>query len=119
MHCIRCGGPMDKRVERGVLLDHCKACNGVWLDAGELEALELGVARGAEELEAARRAELAREAARAVEAVGLCPRCQRRLETRGLQGVEIDQCRACGGIYFDHGEIATVLARGRGILGRW
>jgi Zn-finger nucleic acid-binding protein len=119
MHCIRCGGAMDKRAERGVLLDHCRPCNGVWLDAGELEALELGVARSAEELEAARHAESTRESARAVETIGLCPRCQRPLETRGLQGVEIDQCRACGGIYFDHGEIASVLARGRGILERW
>jgi Zn-finger nucleic acid-binding protein len=110
---------MEKRAERGVLLDHCRPCNGVWLDAGELEALELGVERSAAELEAMRSAESAREAARTVETIGLCPRCQRGLATRDLQGVEVDQCGACGGIWFDRGEIAEVLARARGILAGW
>ena len=61
MHCIRCGGEMEKRVQRGVLLDHCRACNAVWLDAGELEALELGLSRTQEQLAAQLESETARE----------------------------------------------------------
>ena len=118
MHCIRCGGEMEKRSERGVLLDHCRPCNAVWLDAGELESLELGVARSAGDLEVQRRSEDAREAARTVSTIGLCPRCQRALETRGVHGVEIDQCRHCGGIFLDHGELPTILGRARGGLAR-
>ena len=57
MHCIRCGGEMEKRSERGVLLDHCAPCNAVWLDGGELEALEVGLARSAPDLEVQREAE--------------------------------------------------------------
>jgi len=116
MHCIRCGGEMDKRAERGVLLDHCRPCNAVWLDAGELESLELGPARSPADLEAQREAEGAREAARTVSTIGLCPRCQRALEPRAIHGVEIDQCRHCGGIFFDHRELPTVLARSRSQL---
>ena len=112
MHCIRCGGEMEKRSERGVLLDHCRACNAVWLDAGELEALEGGRERSPAELEAQRAAERAREVAHAVSTVGLCPRCQRALETVPLRGVEIDRCRRCGGAFFDHRELPAILARG-------
>jgi Zn-finger nucleic acid-binding protein len=107
---------MRKRAERGVLLDHCPACNAVWLDGGELEALELGVARSPADLEAQLEAEQAREGARQVSTIGLCPRCQRALETRGVHGVEIDRCRHCGGIFFDHRELPTILARSRSQL---
>jgi Zn-finger nucleic acid-binding protein len=113
MHCIRCGGEMDKRSERGVLLDHCRPCDAVWLDAGELESLERGLARSPADLEAQRESERAREAARAVSAIGLCPRCQRALEPRAIHSVEVDHCRRCGGIFFDHRELPTVLARAR------
>ena len=116
MHCIRCSGEMDKREERGVLLDHCRSCNAVWLDGGELEALELGVARSRADLEAQLEVERAREGARQVSTIGLCPRCQRALEPRGVNGVEIDQCRRCGGIFLDHGELPTLLARSRSQL---
>jgi len=116
MHCIRCGGGMEKRIERGVLLDHCRPCNALWLDAGELEALELGVARTAEQLEAQREAERLREEARVVSAIGLCPRCQRALETRSIHGIEIDGCRSCGGIFFDDRELPTILSRSRAQL---
>ena len=113
MHCIRCGGEMEKRAERGVLLDHCRACNAVWLDGGELEALELGVERTPGEIEVQREAERAREEARVVAAIGLCPRCQRGLETRSIHGTEIDGCRSCGGIFFDDRELPTILSRSR------
>ena len=116
MHCIRCGGEMEKRSERGVLLDHCPACNAVWLDAGELEALERGSARSAAELEARCEAESASEAGRRVSTIGLCPRCQRALEPRALHGVEVDRCSRCGGTFFDHRELPTVLARARSPL---
>jgi len=107
---------MEKRPEGGVLLDHCRACNAVWLDAGELESLEVGAAKGPAELEALRAAESEREARRVVSTVGLCPRCQRGLEGRSLQGIEVDQCRHCGGIFFDHRELPAVLARSREAL---
>ena len=114
MDCIRCGGAMEKRPERGVLLDHCRSCSAVWLDAGELEVLERGAGRDAARLEAERAAETEREGRRSVVALGLCPRCQRGLELRTLRGVEVDQCRRCGGIFFDHRELPAVLAARRG-----
>lgn len=37
--CPRCGGIMDLEDAAGVPVDACLSCHGIWLDAGELEAL--------------------------------------------------------------------------------
>lgn len=33
-------GPLEKEEYHGVILDRCPVCGGVWLDDGELEAIE-------------------------------------------------------------------------------
>jgi Zn-finger nucleic acid-binding protein len=45
--CPSCGAGMREVERRGVLLDICPQCGGVWLDKGELEKL-LGQAREVE-----------------------------------------------------------------------
>ncbi len=39
--CPRCGGPMDLRRAADLEVDLCPDCRGVWLDMGELGALEV------------------------------------------------------------------------------
>src|SRR3954454_13171833 len=39
MVCPRCGGRLADRAWRGVSLDNCSDCHGLWLDAGELAML--------------------------------------------------------------------------------
>lgn len=39
MICPRCGAELLHRPFRGVILDSCGSCHGVWLDAGELAML--------------------------------------------------------------------------------
>jgi uncharacterized protein len=39
MHCPKCGSELDEITFRGVRVDKCFACGGVWLDDGELEEL--------------------------------------------------------------------------------
>lgn len=55
MTCPRCGGILALKVWRGVSLDTCTSCHGLWLDAGELAMLAheperelLGLARDLE-----------------------------------------------------------------------
>ena len=38
----------------------------------------------------------------------LCPRCQTPLETRSTDGVDIDECPGCQGIWCDSGELRRV-----------
>lgn len=39
MRCPLCDVPMKEVERRGVLIDVCPECRGVWLDRGELEKL--------------------------------------------------------------------------------
>jgi Zn-finger nucleic acid-binding protein len=57
--CPSCGGLMDAEHVRGVEVEVCTTCFGLWLDHGELDALV--AAKGAPvELTAAKKAELAK-----------------------------------------------------------
>ena len=37
MKCPKCGESLKERSFQKILIDQCTGCNGVWLDAGELE----------------------------------------------------------------------------------
>ena len=37
MKCPKCGEPLKERGFQKVLIDQCTGCNGIWLDAGEME----------------------------------------------------------------------------------
>jgi len=39
MHCPKCGMNLVEIDYKGIAVDKCTACDGVWLDAGELEAV--------------------------------------------------------------------------------
>ena len=39
MKCPKCGGNLNEVVFRGIRIDRCSTCGGVWLDNGELEKL--------------------------------------------------------------------------------
>jgi len=46
MHCPKCGMKLIEIDYKGIEVDKCSACDGVWLDAGELQEvskLEKGV----------------------------------------------------------------------------
>jgi len=39
MRCPKCGMELIEIDYKGITIDRCSECDGVWLDAGELEAL--------------------------------------------------------------------------------
>ena len=39
MRCPKCGEALKERSFQKILIDQCTGCNGIWLDAGELEAV--------------------------------------------------------------------------------
>ena len=39
MKCPKCGMDLEEIVYRGILLDKCFHCNGMWFDDGEVETL--------------------------------------------------------------------------------
>lgn len=47
-----------------------------------------------------------------------CPKCGMDLQTMKFQGVEVDQCASCGGVFFDAGEIEQAMKQGPGVIDR-
>ncbi len=37
--CPQCSVKMEKLKKEGVVIDVCRKCNGMWVDAGEMEKL--------------------------------------------------------------------------------
>ena len=37
MRCPKCGEPLKARSFQKIEIDQCTGCNGIWLDAGEIE----------------------------------------------------------------------------------
>ena len=38
-----------------------------------------------------------------------CPKCGSDMKEEHLEGIEVDRCTVCEGVYFDHGELETLL----------
>ncbi len=46
-----------------------------------------------------------------------CPRCGGSMRNRSRNGVDIDQCRDCHGLFLDAGEFERLMAAETSILG--
>lgn len=106
-----------------VLLDHCGRCGGVWFEAGEVQRLR-GCGAGALWQAIARRDEAFRMGCHGCQAflerdaescpacgwrnVLDCPICQQPMDAATHQGVRLDACRSCKGVWFDHDELASI-----------
>lgn len=45
-----------------------------------------------------------------------CPKCGQEMDPKVYDGVEVDRCFSCGGIFLDKGEMETVIAKNIGNL---
>ena len=93
-----------------VEVDYCTDCEGIWLDAGELELL-LGDAAGTESLLRSF------QAANTPETKRKCPICLRKMDkvlvgSEGTSQELIDRCGHNHGLWFDRGELQNVLKMG-------
>ena len=92
-----------------VEIDYCLECQGVWLDAGELEILLDGSESKDALLSSFQKSTAAKEQSRK------CPICLKAMD-KVLVGencdVLIDKCKKEHGLWFDAGELEDVLALG-------
>ncbi|UCG87241.1 MAG: zf-TFIIB domain-containing protein [Gemmatimonadota bacterium] len=106
-----------------LVLDYCRRCGGVWFDAGEVRALRQvrpkGLGGAVELRETAFRmpchsclTAMNRDAQQCP-ACGWknllnCPKCQQRMERMERDGLTLDACRSCRGVWFDNHELAQI-----------
>lgn len=93
---------LDASRLKGVEVDVCSYCNGVWLDSGELTQLS-GLS-----------ADLAGATPTAFTDPLACPHCATAMTRYRMGSVEVDQCPSCQGIWLDTDELKTVLQQAVG-----
>lgn len=111
MDCPACSDAMITLELADVEIDHCVACGGIWLDAGELELLMDDRRRAKGLLNSLREDRTATEEARK------CPICDKKM-AKIVVGDEtpvllIDKCRRGDGLWFDRGELEGILERAK------
>lgn len=109
MDCPACGEAMITLELTDVEIDHCVACSGIWLDAGELEMLMDDRAKARDLLNSFREDPTSTEESRK------CPICDKKM-TKIVVGdaapvLLIDKCRRGDGLWFDQGELEDILDR--------
>ncbi len=88
----------------GIEIDYCPLTQGIWLDAGELEAL-LEDKKAANDLMASFRSDPDNR-----EKKLRCPICRKKMEKVWVMDkVLIDRCGRGHGLWFDEGELLEVL----------
>jgi Zn-finger nucleic acid-binding protein len=101
-----------KTYEGGVDVDECPTCAGVFLDHGELEAIQAAVEKDHHHEHADAAAPAGVDEVRgALDAPVDCPRCGKRMERRryGLGSMTvIDECAEGCGMWLDGGELAEL-----------
>ena len=108
MNCPACKNPMIILELHQVEIDFCDECEGIWLDGGELEMLlsqtdsEIKLTPDTTTAEAHRK----------------CPICSSQMAKvnfdTGTTPVLLDKCLSGHGIWFDSGELKTVVQNAGG-----
>ena len=103
--CLRCSSPMEEILtKKGVLIDVCSSCKGVWLDQGELnffahntKILNHYEVKGLEESH---------------KIIEKCPKCQSQMQVGRIPGFphQVEECLTCKGIFFDAHEFKKFQA---------
>jgi Zn-finger nucleic acid-binding protein len=102
--CPACGEILVTFELEGIEADHCVACKGTWLDAGELEEIidrsGGNTALVGEKVKAAGAAKPGKRS---------CVRCRAKLSGVTFGAIEFDRCPYGHGIWFDKGEMADAV----------
>lgn len=100
MVCPKCSQTMSLWESKGVGLDHCNSCKGLWFDEGELTRHLANSGSDISEKDLKTAGGTSRR----------CPRCKSNSLLRGrLASVEVDTCERCRGIFLDLGEVHELL----------
>lgn len=109
MQCPECHDPMIIVETDGVELDLCAAQHGSWFDAQELRQLFLGAGMDGQLADFAERL----ATLPSTSAGRRCPRCRTRMQQVVLPGGDgpvLDRCPRGDGLWFDRGELRTLIA---------
>jgi Zn-finger nucleic acid-binding protein len=116
MKCPACDRPLEVTSVAGVNLNVCQhGCGGIWFDNHELKRILTASFSDNPPMLVVQRDE-----STPVDYTRkrLCPRCPNQPMLRHYFSkkcaIEVDECPACGGLWLDYGELATIHAELKG-----
>lgn len=126
IRCPKCGMPLLEFTFRGIRIDQCAGCEGIWLDADELKrilrappgpniSLELASEQGRLEAEPEDLGPAETLRLRALHLMR-CPRCGGGLKEVSFRDLLVDHCTRCRGVWLDPGELEQVAGAEFGML---
>ncbi len=104
MNCPACKNPMIILELNQVEIDYCTACKGIWLDRGELDL----IFSTSEKKEIAKLFSVKNNLD---EIKRRCPNCKKKMDKVEFEntGIIIDRCSEDHGVWFDSGELKSIL----------
>ena len=104
MNCPACKNPMVILELNQVEIDFCSACKGIWLDRGELDL----IFSSSEKKEIAKLFSVKNNLD---EIKRRCPVCKKKMDKVEFEntGIIIDRCSEDHGVWFDSGELKSIL----------
>lgn len=110
MQCPVCGEQMLVLEFHLVEIDYCQDCGGVWLDSGELELVGRKAGAVCGELETALLSQQGGPVARPKRPCPVCGKAQQEVVAPCEPPVTLDRCPRGHGIWFERGELQSVVA---------
>jgi len=109
MKCPECGTEMEKITKRGVTLDSCPGCSGLWFDIEEVYQYASRITPAPSFIPS--------DDWFSMHTKGIgdtCPCCEKHaLEIGGIVGQTYCRCTWCGGIFISKKSLEAVLNRNR------
>ncbi len=104
MNCPACKNSMVILELNQVEIDYCSACKGIWLDNGELEL----IFSNSNQKEISKSFTVKKDFD---EAKRRCPICKKKMEKVEFEntGIILDRCTNNHGLWFDSGELKSIL----------
>ncbi|MFZ1519839.1 MAG: zf-TFIIB domain-containing protein [Ignavibacteriaceae bacterium] len=104
MNCPACKNPMIILELNQVEIDYCNSCKGIWLDSGELELIFSNSDKKSIDdsfIPKSNHPEVGRR----------CPICKKKMEKVEFEssGIILDRCTNNHGLWFDNGELKSLL----------
>ncbi len=109
MLCPVCGDHLIILELEQIEIDYCHSCGGIWLDAGELELLLEDSAE--KDIVLSELNDIAKTDEKKIR----CPICRKKMIKVLIESKDpiiIDKCKRGDGLWFDEGELETVVEQG-------
>ena len=101
MNCPKCKSELEVLKVKGLNILYCKDCKGMWIKTATLKKIANMLDLKTEIVNP-----VEMEAINVKEEPRICPECSKTMEKVYFNGIIVDKCTTCNGIWFDNGELS-------------